>query len=300
MRDEVPESLHLDYKDSRSFEGFQDKQKNELSKDVSAFANSDGGVLVVGIRERDNKPLAVDEGLDPATVRREQIEQVIHSRIQQRVQGVRVHLVPLVSKGRGRVAYVIVVPASDRAPHMAHDNKYYKRYDFTSLPMQDYEVRDVSNRRTVPQLAGEWEFSYAAGDPAAGYVLEAQFSIRNDGEAPAYYTLAHTMLDARLVQPPVGWTEWRQGGTLAPVVGGASYGVQTWTRNLSIPGFMPIWKGPSFSLWSGRIGAQEGRYLVGSAFQTPGAQARRQWWLLDVEYGPPRLTELDMGSGHWL
>jgi hypothetical protein len=291
VRDEVPEGLHLDYKDSRAFEGFHDKQKNELAKDVSAFANSDGGVLVIGIQEKDNKPVAVDEGLDPTAVRREAVEQVIQSRIQQRIDGVRVHAVPLLSKGQGRVAYVISVPASDRAPHMAHDNKYYKRYDFTSLPMQDYEVRDVSNRRTVPRLAGQCEFSYVSRHSETGYLLQARFSIKNEGEAPAYYTLAHAFIDVRLDDG--GWTEWKAGYQMNVVANGAAFQVTPRTKNLAVPGHMPIWNGPAFTLWSGRMAAEEGRYLLGASFQTPGAGATQQWWFLDVEHGAPKLTPLD-------
>ena len=35
---------------------------------------------------------------------------------------------------------------------MAKDNKYYKRFNFLSEPMQDYEVKDVMYRHHSPQL----------------------------------------------------------------------------------------------------------------------------------------------------
>lgn len=40
----VPEDLHLDYKSSAIFEKTRDDLKLDLAKDVSAFANSDGGL----------------------------------------------------------------------------------------------------------------------------------------------------------------------------------------------------------------------------------------------------------------
>ena len=46
----VPESLELDYKASPSL-GTTDVQKNEISKDVSSFANSAGGSIVYGVVE---------------------------------------------------------------------------------------------------------------------------------------------------------------------------------------------------------------------------------------------------------
>jgi predicted HTH transcriptional regulator len=44
------ESLTLEYKSSSSLKN-QDKEKNERAKDVSAFANSAGGVILYGILE---------------------------------------------------------------------------------------------------------------------------------------------------------------------------------------------------------------------------------------------------------
>ena len=45
VKDQVQESLNLDYKDSRALDKTPQKIA-QLSKDVSAFANSAGGVLI--------------------------------------------------------------------------------------------------------------------------------------------------------------------------------------------------------------------------------------------------------------
>ncbi len=63
------ESLTLEYKRSDSL-GREDREKNEMAKDVSAHANSDGGVLIYGIEEDNHRPVRIDEGVDPADVRR--------------------------------------------------------------------------------------------------------------------------------------------------------------------------------------------------------------------------------------
>ena len=52
---EVEENIHLDYKASGSLSQ-EDRKKNELTKDISAFANSDGGIIVYGVSEKENKP----------------------------------------------------------------------------------------------------------------------------------------------------------------------------------------------------------------------------------------------------
>ena len=35
---------------------------------------------------------------------------------------------------------------------MANDNRFYKRFNFQSVPMEEYEVRDVSRRLDSPDL----------------------------------------------------------------------------------------------------------------------------------------------------
>jgi predicted HTH transcriptional regulator len=45
---QVQESLHLDYKDSRALARVK---ASEISKDVSAFANADGGTIIYGVTE---------------------------------------------------------------------------------------------------------------------------------------------------------------------------------------------------------------------------------------------------------
>ena len=49
ISDQVQEDLHLDYKESGAI---HKTKKDDISKDVSAFANSDGGLLIYGVRER--------------------------------------------------------------------------------------------------------------------------------------------------------------------------------------------------------------------------------------------------------
>jgi predicted HTH transcriptional regulator len=61
IKDDIQESLTLEYKASDSL-GRGNAQRNELVKNVSAFANSAGGQIVYGIEEVDHKPIRVDGG----------------------------------------------------------------------------------------------------------------------------------------------------------------------------------------------------------------------------------------------
>lgn len=141
IRKEVQESVHLDYKDSRAIHR---SKRHEIAKDVSAFANSDGGILIYGISEEQNLPVAIDNGVDHKSFAREWLEEVITSNITPTIEGLSIVQIPLSDNNS---AYVINVPKSHRAPHQEQSSKrYYRRYNFKSQPMEDYEIQDIRSR----------------------------------------------------------------------------------------------------------------------------------------------------------
>ena len=90
------ESIDLEYKGCGAL-GRIEARKNEVSKDVSAFANSGGGTIVYGILENGHVPTGLDRGFDPQDISKEWLEQVINSRIHRRIDGVRIKQVNLES-----------------------------------------------------------------------------------------------------------------------------------------------------------------------------------------------------------
>lgn len=197
--DEIQESLTLDYKASPSL-AKDSRSRDELCKDVSAFANSAGGQIIYGIEEKDRKPTKIDQGSDAA---REWIEQVIDSNVRPRIEGLVIIPIPLAN---GRHAYVLTIPqASGRAPHQAPDHKYYKRQNFQSVPMEDYEIRDTLRRSTTPELYVELAF-------VTGSIAHIQFpyqseishpitlivTIKNRSSQPAYHALLQVGIDTDL------------------------------------------------------------------------------------------------------
>jgi hypothetical protein len=146
VRQELKEMLSLDYKGSRALSK-QDKQKDAMSKDVSAMANSAGGILIYGIIEDKYVPKKVDAGVDKTVITKEWLESIISSYIQPKVEGTIIQPIDLPLEGPNQVAYALEIPAAtSRAPHQAIDHKYYKRFNFESTPMEDYEVRDLMRR----------------------------------------------------------------------------------------------------------------------------------------------------------
>jgi hypothetical protein len=153
IADGVEENLSLDYKRADSLSKSDERKKTEITKDVSSFANSSGGVLIYGVAEfNDDARCHLPERLDPirrAELSKEWLDQVIQG-IQPRIEGVVIHPVTI-SEPDNSVCYVVEVPQSHTA-HMARDHRYHKRHNFTTAQMEDYEVRDVMNRRTHPKI----------------------------------------------------------------------------------------------------------------------------------------------------
>jgi hypothetical protein len=197
--EEILESLTLDYKASPSL-AKDSRSRDELCKDVTAFANSAGGQIIYGIEEKDRKPVKVDDG---SNLSREWIEQVIDSNVQQRLDGLVITPVPVDS---GRHAYVLTIPqALGRAPHQAPDKKYYKRQNFQSVPMEDYEIRDAFRRTTTPELYVD--LAFATGTSAqVDFAYESEISkpitlvvsLRNRSSQPAHFALLQVGIDTRL------------------------------------------------------------------------------------------------------
>lgn len=154
---QIEESLNLDYKASESISKSEGKKK-EITKDVSALANAAGGQIVYGIREHQEPDKAhLPEAIDPINRKefpKEWLEHIINN-IRPRIDGMEITSIQLDS-GSDDVAYVVTVPPSHTA-HQATDFRYYKRFNFESTPMYDYEVRDVMARAVHPVICIECE-----------------------------------------------------------------------------------------------------------------------------------------------
>lgn len=165
---QVPESVHLDYKRS---DALDPSRIGDIAKDISSFANSDGGVIIYGVIERNQLPLEIDEGVEHKKFSRERLEQVIQSNIAPKIEGILIVEIPVALQ---RSVYSVRVPKSYRGPHQASDKRYYKRFNFMSVPMEDYEINDVrSRRRRIPPLVA---ISISADEQVA------KFSVSNVGE----------------------------------------------------------------------------------------------------------------------
>lgn len=170
---EAEESVHLDFKAAGSLSK-DDKKKAEIAKDVSAFANSDGGIIVYGIEEQEHKAHALSY-IDGNTYTKEWLEQVIQDNIQRRIEGLEIF--PIRDNGDiTKSIYIVKIPRSSNTPHMSADKCYYKRNNFRSVKMEEYEVRDLFYRESTPNLkiAGYILYDQESDEEVVKYHFEAQ------------------------------------------------------------------------------------------------------------------------------
>lgn len=207
----IEESITLEYKASPALARGNDEIK-ELCKDVSAMANAAGGQIVYGIVEnkQTRKPERVDEGVSDPKITREWIIQILNSRVHPRMNGVSVERIKLNSTSNG-FGFVLSIEPTQIGPHQAPDHRYYKRFELHSVPMEDYEVRDVMRRATTPDLylkcqlrtGNTQALRFANGDGKSD-PISLRFSIGNRSPQPASHVIVTIGLDARLTISSTG------------------------------------------------------------------------------------------------
>ena len=264
----VQESLTLDYKWSASLSKTDNNKKNEISKDVAAFANSAGGRIIYGIKEADQLPQAVDDGSDGTDITREWLEQIINSLIKPRIDGIIIK--PILLKSQGW-AFVVDIPQSQYfAPHQSSDKKYYKRYNFSSVPMEDYEIRDVMRRsaRGHPYVVFHLRTAEQIGQ-ITEFIIDV--SIGNRSDEPVLYSTIMILIDKLLVidgetLPEMSITE------LAPKeINGRATTLVCFAQNWSVPAKMPLYKERAYAMGTMKLRAsQSGLYVLGYTISCPG------------------------------
>jgi len=140
---QIAESLTLDFK--RENYGNSDDKKKELLKDVSSFANSAGGFLVIGIDEDEGCASELvpikDLNAEEEVLR---IENLLRDGLEPRVQGITVRSVEV----SGGHILVIHVPKSWNPPHRVNFKKsglFYGRNSQSSYPLDMEEIRQRFN-----------------------------------------------------------------------------------------------------------------------------------------------------------
>ena len=169
----IEESMSLEFKHEGATEKKEEKRQ-EMAKDVSSFANSSGGIIIYGIEEKNNRASALSF-IDGNIFTKEALDQIIASRIHRRIQNIEIYPIRFAGDLK-KTVYVVKIPESLFAPHMV-GNCYYKRQNFTTVKMEEYEVRNsyYRSQKTVltidplgfSTIRDSWNFT--------------NFHIRNEG-----------------------------------------------------------------------------------------------------------------------
>lgn len=137
----IEENINLDYKDIQAYSDFA-----ELSKDVSAFANSEGGLLILGVSQEEIreggkivKILPKDITWGEQTLSKEQLEDNFIGKIKSRINDLKIQPIREGNDSM-KVIFLLDIPQSNNRPHMASDKRYHRRVNFRRVIMEHDEV----------------------------------------------------------------------------------------------------------------------------------------------------------------
>lgn len=143
---QVPEGLRLEFK--LLHYGKTDKDKGELLKDISAFANSHGGHLLLGVEETEGvatKLVGLDIDADSEILR---ILQITRNGIEPPIPGIRIKAILL---STGLKILFIRIPRSWNPPHRVKSkgvNRFYLRHSAGVHEPSVEELRALFNQST--------------------------------------------------------------------------------------------------------------------------------------------------------
>lgn len=134
------EDRTIEYK--RDLPGTSDEERKEFLRDISSFANAQGGDILYGMEESDGYPInATGVEVSNFDELRLRLQNMIHSNLDPRLPAV--EIVPISGFERG-VVVLIRVLSSWRAPHMVTFNrisKFYLRGNGQKHEMDVHELR---------------------------------------------------------------------------------------------------------------------------------------------------------------
>lgn len=184
-----------------------------LGKAISAFANSEGGLLIWGINARRDPDTGIDcaRALDPIggiELFKSQVNERLSEIIRPAHSAIEVALVR--SSSAPDSGYLLLyVPRSERRPHMSRapdDHTYWRRVGASSLRMEHGDIEDAFTRRRVGALAPVYELLewHTVGTEGAFRQHNApiRIGLRNQELVSARFPYLEVRLDQGFPDPP--------------------------------------------------------------------------------------------------
>jgi len=146
------ESLYLEFKRGVALRK-NSESRRELIKDCTGLANAAGGLIVYGIAEEDVDGVSVASTIDavPADAADSAgISEILRTNTSPPLTRFNITELAL-PKNLGRVV-AVEIEAAGTAHQSLLDLRYYQRAGSTTAAMTDFQIRDVMNRRTKPEV----------------------------------------------------------------------------------------------------------------------------------------------------
>ncbi|WP_186080405.1 AlbA family DNA-binding domain-containing protein [Burkholderia gladioli] len=189
----VSESTHLDFK-QQTFSGGESGNA-EFAADISAFANTLGGDIVIGMVESEGVAAALAPFLGDVDQEMRRLEQIALAGLEPRISNLRIRAISI---GGGGHILIIRIPRSFVPPHrvVARDsNKFWVRGGTAKYQPNVQQLRQLFNE--APHLAerirsflGERLVKITAGD--------TPIPLRTSGKLVVHVIPAPTFSDSRL------------------------------------------------------------------------------------------------------
>lgn len=281
----IPEAIDSEYKACGALSRQEPSKRRDISKDISAFANSAGGTIIYGVIEDKYIPTTIDTGYDPREITKEWLEQIINTTIHPRIDGIRIKQIERTESNQGRVIYAVHVPQSIRA-HMAADNRFYKRYNFESTPMEEYEVRDVMNRAAGPSLYVELDVRARCENVDNDNVKTGlKVTIGNESDNIAEYYTVSLFIDEGLELDAKPLMKLLKSVTVQNDEFG-TVPLNHYKQHFKIPSSTPIYSGEMIMLWDTYIKMYRGNqeYRIGWRVNAPRMVPKIKMYRLTISF----------------
>lgn len=186
-RDKEEEGLHLDFKVLADGRTFQREDRKTLASIISAFANAEGGLIVLGVEAKPG-PDGIDcvQALRPIKGLRAASNE-LNKRLPQAVSPILdgLQAKPIAGTEDDTGFLVVLVPTWEGDPTMAKlgENRFYKRSGDQSLQMEHYEIAEMFGRRPRPKLT---VFTKVTAVVSSAYLI-IEVGISNGGRGIAKY-----------------------------------------------------------------------------------------------------------------
>jgi len=208
----TPEDLHLEVKECHA--PLPANMKGYLSQALSGFANSDGGVLVLGMTATGGdlvrgEPDVIQSAKSFKGFRSVagEVRRLLGQAVQPVVDGVDIREIESIRSGD--FGYVVVlVPASDAGPHRAMlknggDREFWKRSGDSFYRMEVFDIADMFRRRRRPMLVLIWRVSLdQSPDDQRVFKWSLILGLSNEGRALARYPMLDLVCSLEVSRRP--------------------------------------------------------------------------------------------------